>query len=52
MKNWIRLQHFTNELMEGVEMKLCSQAIDIFDIGIQKVIPLYDVSQFRRGLFA
>jgi hypothetical protein len=43
-KNWLQLQHFSNneDLMEGVETWLSSQAADFSDTGIQKLIPLYE----------
>jgi hypothetical protein len=41
VKNWLRSQRFNNneELMEGVQTWLSSQAADVFDAGIQKRIP-------------
>jgi hypothetical protein len=43
LKNWLRSHHFNNneELLEGVKTWLSSQAADIFDTGIQKLIPRY-----------
>jgi hypothetical protein len=42
MKNWLRSQHFNyNEVMEGVKTWLGSQAADLFDTGMQKLIPQY-----------
>jgi histone-lysine N-methyltransferase SETMAR len=40
LKNWLGAQLFNNdeELMEGVETWLSSQAADFFDTGIQKFI--------------
>jgi hypothetical protein len=44
LKNWLRPQRFNNneQLMEGVETWLSSQAADFFDAGIQNLIPRYD----------
>jgi histone-lysine N-methyltransferase SETMAR len=40
LKKWLRTQCFNNnELMEGLNEWLCSQAEDFFDTGIQKLIP-------------
>jgi hypothetical protein len=45
LKNWLQSQHFSNnEFMEGVKMRLSSQAADFFDIGIQKLIHQCDKS--------
>jgi hypothetical protein len=43
-KNWLRSQHFNNneELMEGVKIWLSLQAADVFDTGLQKLIPQHD----------
>jgi histone-lysine N-methyltransferase SETMAR len=43
-KNWLGSQHFSNSegLMEGVKTGLSSQAADLFDTGIQKLIPQHD----------
>jgi hypothetical protein len=43
LKNWLRSQLFNNneEFMEGVKTWLSSQAVDLFDIGIQKLISRY-----------
>jgi histone-lysine N-methyltransferase SETMAR len=42
LKNWLGSQHFSNneELMEGVQTWLSSQAADFFDTGV--LIPRYD----------
>jgi hypothetical protein len=44
LKNWPPSQLFNNneDLIEGVNMWLCSQAADFFEPGTQKRIPLYD----------
>jgi hypothetical protein len=44
LKNWLRSQLFNNndELMEGVETWLDSQAADFFDTDKQKLITHYD----------
>jgi hypothetical protein len=44
LKNWLGSQHFSNneELKEGVKTWLSSQAADLFDTDIQKLIPPYD----------
>jgi histone-lysine N-methyltransferase SETMAR len=44
LKNWVESQRINNneELMGGVKMWLSSQAADLFDTGIQKLIPRYD----------
>jgi hypothetical protein len=42
LKNWLGSQSFNNnELMEGVKTWLSSQAADLFDAGINKLIPRY-----------
>jgi histone-lysine N-methyltransferase SETMAR len=43
LKNWLRLQCFSSneELVEGVKTWLSSQAANVFDTGIQKLIPRY-----------
>jgi hypothetical protein len=43
LKNWLGSQRFNNneELREGVKTWLSSQAADIFNTGIQKLILLY-----------
>jgi hypothetical protein len=43
LKNWLRSQRFSNneELMEGVQIWLSSQAADFFDTGTQKRILRY-----------
>jgi histone-lysine N-methyltransferase SETMAR len=42
LKNWLRSQRFKNEeLMEGVKMWLRSQAADVFNTDIQKLISQY-----------
>jgi hypothetical protein len=47
-KNWLGSQRFNNneELMEDVETWLSSQAADLFDTGIQKLIPRYKCANF------
>jgi hypothetical protein len=44
-------QHFSNneELMEGVKKWLSSQVADFFGIGIQKLIPRYDICLNSSG---
>jgi hypothetical protein len=44
LKNWLESQRFNKneKLMEGVKAWLSSQAADILDKGIQKLIPRYD----------
>jgi hypothetical protein len=43
LKYWLRSRRFNNnELMEGVNTWLSSQAPDFFDKGIQKFIPRYE----------
>jgi hypothetical protein len=44
LKKWLRSQRFNNneELKESVKTWLSSQAVDLFDTGIQKLIPRYD----------
>jgi hypothetical protein len=44
LKNWLRSKRFNynEDLMEGGETWLSSQAADLFDTGIQKFIPPYD----------
>jgi hypothetical protein len=44
LEDWLGSQHFTNneEVMEGVITWLSSQAADLFDTGIQKLIPQYN----------
>jgi histone-lysine N-methyltransferase SETMAR len=44
LKNWLGLQCFSSneELVEGVKTWLSSQAADVFDTGMQKLIPRYD----------
>jgi histone-lysine N-methyltransferase SETMAR len=40
LKNWLQSQPFNNnELMECVKTRLRSEAADLFDTGIQKLIP-------------
>jgi hypothetical protein len=43
-KNWLRSHSFNNneELMEGVKTWLSLRAADVFDTGIQNLIPQYD----------
>jgi transposase len=43
LKNWVGSQRFNNneELMEGVKTWLSSEAADILDTGIQKLISRY-----------
>jgi transposase len=43
LKNWLRSQCSSNneEFMEDVKMWLSSQVPDVFDTGIQKLIPPY-----------
>jgi hypothetical protein len=43
LKKWLASQRFNNnELLEGVQTWLSSEAADFFGIGIQKCIPRYD----------
>jgi hypothetical protein len=43
LKNWLGSQRFNNnQLMAGVKTWLSSQAADLSDTGIQKLIPRYD----------
>jgi hypothetical protein len=45
LKNWLGSQHVNNnEMIEGVKTWLSSQAADIYDAGIQKLIPRYKCS--------
>jgi hypothetical protein len=39
LKNWLGSQHNNEGLMEDVKTWLSSQAVDLFDTGIQKLIP-------------
>jgi hypothetical protein len=50
-KNWLGSQRFNSneELMESVKMWLSSQAADLFDRGIQTLIPRYDRCLNSRG---
>jgi hypothetical protein len=44
LKSWLRSQRFNNKegLMEGVKTWVSSQAVDVFDTGIQELILRYD----------
>jgi hypothetical protein len=51
LKNWSGAQHFNSneELMEGVKTCLNSQMADLFDTGIQELIPRYDTCLNSSG---
>jgi hypothetical protein len=52
LNNWLGSQHLnSNEMMEGVNAWLRSQATDFFDTGIQKLIPRYKCLNFGSDYF-
>jgi hypothetical protein len=54
LKNWLESQDFSSneELMEGVKMWQRSQAANVFDTGIQKLVSQYDRCLSSGGDYA